>query len=164
MSLNLMPSYSPVGHPGLVVDNDWWKKAVGKKSDFFLEYTHTARKTPVIVDCSGSTKASASLLKTDRDLLRETRDDAGNAAYTFAGPELFWNNQWRIKVIKEGLDKFVPQVLYLVRPETAYTSCLHFLAKELGGMKTHRDQRSFILRNPGLQDLMGHFWARFQKT
>ena len=161
MSLYLLPSKSRVGHPGVRVSSEWFHDFKGK-SDLSLEYRHTTRKTPVIVDCSGSTRASAQHVA-DLDMLNETQED-GQTIYTFARREGFWNNKWRMRVLEEGLDKFVPQVLYLVRPETAYISCLHFLARELGGMETHADQRNFIFRNPGLQTLMGTFWARFQET
>ena len=114
------------------------------------------------MDCNGTTSATAQL-ESDCDLLDESQED-GQSIFTFARQELSWNNKWRVRVIEEGLDKFVPQVLYLVRPETAYISCLHFLAKELGGMDTYGHQRSFIFRNPGLLTLMGRFWARFQVT
>ena len=161
MALSLLPSKSQVGHPGLRVSGEWIQ-AVKENLSLSLEYKHTLRKTPVIVDCSGSTRATAQLV-TNCKLLEETQEN-GQPVYTFAGQEGFWNNKWRARVIEEGLDKFVPQVLYLVRPETAYISCLHFLARELGGMETHGHQRNFIFRNPGLQSLMGPFWARFQET
>ena len=47
--------------------------------------------------------------------------------------ELVWSNQLRAKALAEGLHNHVPKQLYLLRPETAYNACLHFLAKELGG-------------------------------
>ena len=161
MALNLSPSKSQVGHPGLRVSGEWIQEVKGNPS-LSLEYRHTQRVTPVIVDCSGSTRATA-LLLANCNLLDETQED-GQPVFTFAGQEGFWNNKWRARAIEEGLHEFVPQVLYLVRPETAYISCLHFLAKELGGMENHADQRNFIFRNPGLQSLMGPFWARFQET
>ena len=147
MSLSLVPSNSPRGHPGLRLSGQWIQDVKGNPG-LSLEYRHTMRKAPVIVDCSGSTKATAELAP-DCDLLNESQED-GQIVFTFAGKELTWNNRWRLRVIEEGLDKFVPQVLYLVRPETAYISCLHFLARELGGMETLGDQRNFIFRNPGL--------------
>ena len=143
------------------MSGEWIQEVKGNPS-LSLEYRHTQRVTPVIVDCSGSTRATA-LLLANCNLLDETQED-GQPVFTFAGQEGFWNNKWRARAIEEGLHKFVPQVLYLVRPETAYISCLHFLAKELGGMENHADQRNFIFRNPGLQSLMGPFWARFQET
>ena len=142
------------------MSGEWIQEVKGNPS-LSLEYRHTQRVTPVIVDCSGSTRATA-LLLANCNLLDETQED-GQPVFTFAGQEGFWNNKWRARAIEEGLHKFVPQVLYLVRPETAYISCLHFLAKELGGMENHADQRNFIFRNPGLQSLMGPFWARFRK-
>ena len=161
MALKLLPSQSQVGHPGLRVSGEWVQEVKGNPS-LTLEYRHTQRVTPVIVDCSGSTRAAAQLVP-NCNLLDEAQE-YGQPVYTFAGQEGFWNNKWRVRVIEEGLDKFVPQVLYLVRPETAYISCLHFLARELGGMETYGDQRNFIFRNPGLQNLMGAFWGRFQET
>ena len=162
MSLNLVPSKSHVEHPDLVVSGQWIQ-TIQETPELVLEYRHTVRKAPVLVDCGESTRASAQT-ESNRDLLDETQNEDGQVVYTFAGEELLWNNKWRRHVIEEGLDKFVPQVLYLVRPETAYISCLHFLARELGGMETYPDQRSFIFRNPGMQALMGPFWEHFQKT
>ena len=139
-----------------------WTGPVQEQHDLMLCYTHTSRTAPAIVDLENSTKAEA--LVTETPLLTKTRDDDGNISFEFAGEEIFWNNKLRCSFITNGLDKFVPQVLYLIRPETAFTSCLHFLAKQLGGVQEYQEQRNFIFRNPGLVNLMTPFWLRVQET
>ena len=137
MSLNLVPSKSHVGHPDLVVSGQWIQ-TIQETPDLVLEYRHTVRKVPVLVDCSDP--------RSDRDLLDETQNEDGQVVYTFAGEELLWNNKWRRHVIEEGLDKFVPQVLYLVR------ICLHFmppfLGKAIGRHGNLRRSKEFHLQKP----------------
>ena len=99
MALNLLPSKSQVGHPGLRVSGEWIQEVKGNPS-LSLEYRHTQRVTPVIVDCSGSTRASAQHVA-DLDMLNETQED-GQPVFTFAGQEGFWNNKWRAHAIEEG--------------------------------------------------------------
>ena len=139
-----------------------WVETVREQHDLVICYTHTTRTVPAIVDLENSTKARA--IAREFPLLQGTRDDEGEESFMFAGAEVFWNNKLRCSYIANGLDKYVPQVLYLIRPETAFTSCLHFLARELGGAQTYEDQRHFIFCNPGLVTLMTPFWQRVQDT
>jgi len=57
----------------------------------------------------------------------------------------------------------VPKVLYLLRPETAYNACLHFLARELGGADTYLDQRQFLFNNSGINTCLKEFWKKVQE-
>ena len=145
-------------HP---VEGDW-TGTVRELHDLVICYTHTPRTAPAIVDLEKSTKAEA--ITKEWPLLVASKDDEGMETFTFAGAEVFWNNKLRCSIIANGLDKYVPQVLYLIRPETAFTSCLHFLARELGGMKSYEEQRGFIFCNPGIVTLMTPFWLRVQET
>ena len=92
-----------------------------------VTYTHSAREAPVIVDTLRS-KSEDEDGKKDKAFM----SDMPHAKVKFAGKELMWSNKLRLKVIEEGIHMYVPQVLYLVRPETAYTACLHYLARQLG--------------------------------
>ena len=122
------------------------------------------RRAIAFVDMENSTQAADAATSPGALLLNREQNDDGEIIITFAGREYYWNNQLRRTALEQGLDKYVPQVLYLVRPETAYISCLHFLARELGGIEEFRSQREFIFRNSGLQTLMGRFWSRVQET
>ena len=129
-----------------------------------FDYRHTTRKAIALVDMENSIQAADAATSPGPLLLNKEQNDDGEIIITFAGREYYWNNQLRREALTQGLDKYVPQVLYLVRPETAYISCLHFLARELGGIDEFKSQREFIFRNSGLQTLMGPFWIRVQET
>ena len=132
--------------------------------DLTFDYLHTNRRAIAFVDMENSTQAADAATSPGPFLLNKEQTDDGEIIITFAGREYYWNNELRRTALEQGLDKYVPQVLYLVRPETAYISCLHFLARELGGIEEFRSQREFIFRNSGLQTLMGRFWSRVQET
>ena len=116
-----------------------------------------------MIDLEGSNEATI-LAKDGPKILSSTPTKEGGTSLTFTGAEIFWNNKLRCDVIAGGIDRFVPQVLYLIRPETAFTSCLHFLAREIGGIEGYANQREFIIRNPGLVSLMPKFWQKVQET
>ena len=90
----------------------------------------------------------------------ETVIEEGVTISHFLTRERFWNNEIRKIALEVGLEHFVPRILYLLRPETAMTSCLHFLAKELGGVMDFEQQRDFIFNNPGLMMLTKPFWKK----
>ena len=167
MALTYSQGYKPIPpDPGFILPNEWVSKYLKSTEDPvgpIIEFKHTTRKALAWVDMEDSTQTqiekSPPIL-----LLKEEQDEDGEPIITFAGREWYWNNQLRKVAIEQGLDKHVPQVLYLVRPETAYISCLHFLARELGGIEKFKDQREFIIHNSGLQTLMVRFWARVQET
>ena len=81
----------------------------------------------------------------------------------FAGKELFWNNQVRKMALMEGVEKHLPKIFYLIRPETAYTSALHFLARELGGCDTVEKQHNWVCFHPTVHCLLTKFWSRLQE-
>ena len=144
MSLRFLPSVTNSPKEGVLLSGSWIEDIEANPAHLLtVKFQHTDRQAPVIIECNGSTKASA-MAAEGPNLLEHTKQGDKNDCITFSGSEYFWNNELRKRVIAEGLDKFVPQILYLVRPETAYISCLHFLAKELGGMTRHEDQRNFI--------------------
>ena len=173
MSFSLLPSRATSPKPNVLVDADWVDK-VTQEVELAAEYMHSVRTFPVILDAEGSTKESAlamrgyELIETGLETKTETIEEDGEprvqTGFRFAGPEVRWNNEVRKMVITEGLEHFVPQILYLLRPETAYISCLHFLAQELGGQMDFERQRLFIFKNPGIQTLMTKFWTKMQKV
>merc|ERR1712016_412091 len=82
----------------------------------------------------------------------------------FAGKELFWNNQVRKMALMEGVERHLPKIFYLIRPETAYTSALHFLARELGGCETFEKEHNWISMNQQLHCLLKTFWSQVQEV
>ena len=124
-----------------------------------VTYTHSAREAPIIVDTLRS-KSEDEDGKDDKAFMI----GQPHAKVKFAGKELMWSNKLRLKVIEEDIHMYVPQVLYLVRPETAYTACLHYLARQLGGAEGYLAERSFIFQNPGLTRIMTRFWEKVQEV
>ena len=173
MSLSLLPSKASNPKPNVLVDANWVQQ-VSQEVELSAEYMHSVRRFPVILDAEGSTKESAqsmrgfdlieTVLRTKEETAEEEDMSPMQPEFRFAGTEVRWNNEIRKMVITEGLEHFVPQILYLLRPETAYVSCLHFIAQELGGQKDFEHQRSFIFKNPGIQTLMTKFWIKVQKV
>ena len=167
MALTYSQGYEPIPpDPAFILPKGWvsqYLKCTDNPVRPIIEYKHTTRKAFAWVDMDGSIQAEIKQFPPHL-LLEQEQDEDGELISTFAGREFYWNNQIRKVAIEQGLDKHVPQVLYLVRPETAYISCLHFLARELGGIDNFRDQRKFIIHNSGLQTLMVRFWARVQET
>ena len=163
-------SHTP--EPGVVLSEEWcsrvfksvWGRDSGEPMSLTFDYRHTNRRAIAFVDMEGSTRAAAASKSEVPSLLHREQNDDGEIIYTFAGREYYWNNQLRRQALEQGIDKLVPQVLYLVRPETAYISCLHFLARELGGIEGIKNQREFIFRHSDLQILMQPFWTRVQET
>ena len=163
MSLSVLASRTTRGqHPHLVPDGDWTERLQGK-GDLTIRYTHTTRVAPSMIDVDGSEETSIVTSRGPR-IFSSTPTKEGETILVFSGDELFWNNRLRCHAIINGIDRFVPQILYLIRPETAFTSCLHFLAREIGGIQGYENQRQFIIRNPGLTTLMPKFWQRVQNT
>ena len=169
MSFALISSLAKEPKTGVLVDTKW-ATLVEKEVELAVHYKHTVRVAPVMLDATGSTKASAQAM-TGYELFlphqpegeEDASKDESKKQFVFAGTERHWNNEIRKLVITEGLEHFVPQILYLMRPETAYVSCLHYLAKELGGHSDYDHQRNFIFKNPGIQTLMTKFWDRVQE-
>ena len=139
----------------LVFENADWVQQVQEDTPLVVTYAHTTRRTPVIIDTLSS-KHDTERGKNNSKLLAPVK----GGEFKFLGKELLWSNELRLKVIAEGIHRYVPQVLYLVRPETAFTGCLHYLAQQLGGAEGYTAQRSFIFQNPGITTLLKKFWIK----
>ena len=135
-----------------------WIETMGATTDLAVTYEYTTRSAPLLVDFKGSTEESA--LHMDGNDLFQKVEEGGVTLSRFLTKERYWNNEIRKVALETGLEHYVPRVLYLLRPETAITSCLHFLAKELGGMSDFEHQRSFIFNNTGLMTLLKPFWTK----
>ena len=157
MSLASLKSTTDTPKPLASLDEQWTGK-MEEPAELAITYEYTTRSAPLLVDFQGSTKESA-LHKNGYTLL-ETVDEDGITLNRFLTTERFWNNEVRRAAMETGLEHFVPKILFLLRPETAITSCLHFLAKELGGMTDFEHQRDFIFNNPGLMSLTEPFWKK----
>ena len=142
-----------------VFEEEEWVHQVQEDTQLAVTYAHTTRRTPVIIDTLSS-KRETERGKNNAKLLAPVK----NGGFKFLGKELLWSNKLRLTVIANGIHMYVPQVLYLVRPETAYTGCLHYLAQQLGGAEGYIAQRSFIFQNPGISILMKKFWSKVQEV
>ena len=142
-----------------VFEEEEWVHHVQEDTQLAVTYAHTTRRTPVIIDTLSS-KRETERGKNNAKLLAPVK----NGGFKFLGKELLWSNKLRLTVIANGIHMYVPQVLYLVRPETAYTGCLHYLAQQLGGAEGYIAQRSFIFQNPGITTLMKKFWSKVQEV
>ena len=150
--------------PGVVLSEEWISKVKadppGPETQIPpIQYQATNRY--VLFDVEMKDPIYTSKPHNPINLLVDEKDENGETVTTFAGREYYWNNQLRKQALEEGLDKFVPQILYLVRPETAFTSCLHFLAKQLGGIDGFLRQRLFIASNGQLLDVTA-VWTRIE--
>jgi hypothetical protein len=145
------------------LEESQWMEDVKQEVPLSIAFTHTTREAWLVLDHVDSSLA-VEKDKVDRKLLAMGKTSEDTQVPIFDGKELFWSNKMRSKYIKDGLHRRVPQVLYLVRPETAFIGCLHFLAKELGGCDRYMEQRRFIMQNTGLIKLMKKFWTRVQEV
>ena len=133
-----------------------------EKGDFKLTYSATCREPLIWVYTKQSNPAALKGV-TGMDLLK-WHDTGQESVRIFAGKELFWNNQVRKMALMEGVENHLPKIFYLIRPETAYTSALHFLARELGGCDTWERQQNWIVANPPVHGLLTKFWSRLQEV
>ena len=143
----------------LVFEDEEWVRQVQEDVLLVVTYAHTTRRTPVIIDTLSS-KHDTERGKNNSKLLAPVK----GGEFKFLGKELLWSNKLRLAVIADGIHRYVPQVLYLVRPETAFTGCLHYLARHLGGAEGYIAERSFIFQNPGITTLMKKFWSKVQEV
>ena len=157
MSLLSLTSITDSPKPDARLEGSWTDR-VEEPTDLAVTYQVTTRSAPLLVDFDGSTEESAHH-KTGNSLF-ETVVEEGEATSRFLTNERFWNNEVRKTALETGLEHYVPRILFLLRPETAITSCLHFLAKELGGITDFEHQRDFIFNNPGLLTLLRPFWTK----
>ena len=161
MSLSILGSRANADTAFTQVSGEGTKLLQGP-GDLVVRYTHTTRVAPAMIDLEGSTEDSI-LASSGPRIFTTTPDGNGETFLSFTGVEVLWSNRLRCIAIADGIDRFVPQILYLIRPETAFTSCLHYLARQLGGIEGYDNQRHFIIRNPGLTTLMPKFWQKVQE-
>ena len=117
MALTFYQGYQPIPpDPEFVLPEEWvskYLKSTETQCNLIIQYKHTSRQALALVDMKDSTQAeidkSPPLL-----LLNKEQDENGEPITTFAGREFYWNNQIRKVAIEHGLDKHVPQILYLV--------------------------------------------------
>ena len=113
-----------------------------------------------MIDFQGPTETSAFHKKGYTLFEEKPKEDAEDESLSFfLSQERYWNNEIRKLALGEGIHHFFPKVFFLLRPETALTSCLHFLAKELGGFTDFEQQRDFIFNKPGLMKLTKTFFS-----
>ena len=159
MALSFLDSQVTIKPQGVLVQEKWMDN-IEKEVEFGVEYSHSIRKATVLLE----TKTSNRQNEENRNYTIFTWNDTGprqNA--TFTAEESFWSNKLRKKSLIEGVQNNIPKALYLMRPETAYVACMHFLAKELGGAQGYYQQRMFLFNNPGIQLYMTEFWAKLQE-
>ena len=159
MALSFLGSQVTIKNQGVLVQEKWMDN-IEKEVEFRVEYSHSIRKATVLLE----TKTSNRQNEANKNYTIFTWNDTGprqNANFTAA--ETFWSNKMRKKSLIEGVQNHIPKALYLMRPETAYVACMHFLAKELGGAQGYSQQRMFLFNNPGIQLYMTEFWAKLQE-
>ena len=150
-------------HGTILVDRKWIE-GFHKEVEYKIEYQHSIRAVSILPETEGSKKKAPD--KESKFLKRTDPDDTESEQVTVSldTKELFWSNHLRAKALTSGIQNYVPKVLYLLRPETAYNACLHFLAKELGGAATYSDQRQFLFNNSGINTCLQEFWKKVQET
>ena len=126
-----------------------------------LTYSATCREPLIWVNTKQSNQDA--LKDVPNIPLLQWHDTGQEKVRIFAGKELFWNNQVRKMALMEGVEKHLPKIFYLIRPETAYTSALHFLARELGGCDTVEKQHNWVCFHPAVHSLLTKFWSRLQE-
>ena len=127
-----------------------------------LTYSATTREPTIFTGTKQSNPVSLKGHEQELNLLR-WHDTGQEKVRIFAGGELYWSNQMRKMALLEGVEKHLPKIFYLIRPETAYTSALHFLARELGGCDTFQKEHSWLVCNPQVNCLLTKFWSRLQE-
>ena len=160
MSFAISDSTATVTYPNIQIPSKLAETITQEASDE-ITYTHTNRIVYTIIDFPNS-KADTEAQNTDFKIFTQTQQDQDEYTYAFAGPELMWNNKFRLHALKNGIENFLPQILYIMRPETAYTAALHYVAREIGGVEGYLDQRKFIFQNPGIRNILTHFWEKIQ--
>ena len=159
MALSFIESEITQKTKGVLI-HEKWMEDIDKEIAFQVEYAHTIRKATVIVETKSSNKQDEKYKKYTIFTWNKT---GSKPTATFTAGETFWSNRVRKKALMEGIQNYIPKALYLMRPETAYVACMHYLAKELGGAKDYTQQRMFIFNNPGIQHCMTDFWAKVQE-
>ena len=163
MSLLLKPFDMRKCEDIVPVEGPWVETLhTSKQNPLTVTYVHTIRKALAMIDTSFSTLHD-SQQETDLTLLEDIEDYDGDTSTVFKGEQTLWNNNLRLIALQDGLENHLPVVLYLLRPETAFSGALHFLAHSLGGANSYEAQRKFIFQNTGLMTLLEPFWKRLQE-
>ena len=136
-----------------------------KEDEYKVEYQHSIRAVSILLETAES-KRETPRGKGPKFLRRKDPNDTESdpVEVILDNKEWAWSNKLRVKALDEGLQNHVPKQLYLLRPETAYNACLHFLAKELGGAETYLDQRQFLFNNSGINSCLQEFWKKVQEV
>ena len=136
-----------------------------KEDEYKVEYQHSIRAVSILLETAES-KRETPRGKGQKFLRRKDQNDTESdpVEVILDNKEWAWSNKLRVKALDEGLQNHVPKLLYLLRPETAYNACLHFLAKELGGAETYLDQRQFLFNNSGINSCLQEFWKKVQEV
>ena len=136
-----------------------------KEDEYKVEYQHSIRAVSILLETAES-KRETPRGKGPKFLRRKDPNDTESdpVEVILDNKEWAWSNKLRVKALDEGLQNHVPKLLYLLRPETAYNACLHFLAKELGGAETYLDQRQFLFNNSGINSCLQEFWKKVQEV
>ena len=159
MALTFLDSQVTTKSTSVLVQEKWMDN-IDREVAFRVEYSHSVRKATVLLE----TKSSNTQNGDNKDYTVFTWNKEGSRpTATFTAGEAFWSDKIRKKSLTEGVAHYIPKALYLMRPETAYVACMHFLAKELGGAKNPSQQRMFLFNNPGIQYYMKDFWAKVQE-
>ena len=140
----------------LQVDKNWIKE-FHKEAEYKIEYQHSIRAASILLETERSKKKPPD--KNSKFLKRSEQQDTDTdtVKVVLDTKELVWSNRLRGEALTRGIENYVPKVLYLLRPETAYNACLHFLARELGGADTYLDQRQFLFNNSGINTCLKEF-------
>ena len=133
-----------------------------EKGKFGLTYSATTREPSIFAETKESNESTLKGHEQDLSLLR-WHDTGQEKVRVFAGAEFYWSNQMRKMALFEGVEKHLPKIFYFIRPETAYTSALHFLARELGGCDTPEKEHSWLVLNRQVHCLLTKFWSRLQE-
>ena len=135
-----------------------------KEDEYKVEYQHSIRAVSILLETAES-KRETPRGKGPKFLRRKDPNDTESdpVEVILDNKEWAWSNKLRVKALDEGLQNHVPKQLYLLRPETAYNACLHFLAKELGGAETYLDQRQFLFNNSAINSYLQEFWKKVQE-
>ena len=136
-----------------------------KEDEYKVEYQHSIRAVSILLETAES-KRETPRGKGPKFLRRKDPNDTESdpVEVILDNKEWAWSNKLRATALVEGLHNYVPKQLYLLRPETAYNACLHFLAKELGGAETYLDQRQFLFNNSGINSCLQEFWKKVQEV
>ena len=159
MALSFLDSQVQMRSKSILVQENWMDH-LDKEVGFEVDYAHSIRKATTILETESSNRDSQEQMN-PTVLTWDRREKEHTAQFT--GAELFWSNKIRRMALIEGIHNYVPKALYLMRPETAYAACIHYLAKEIGGAKAYMQQRQFIFNNPGITLYMEKFWTKLQE-